>query len=88
MPLTVERRTFLAAASAVAWRANAERDTTPFKAAEIEVAGNKIFYRRSGQGPAIFLVHGFPRTSLMWRFLAQKLAVNFTVICPDLRAYG
>jgi haloacetate dehalogenase len=34
------------------------------------------------------LVHGFPRTSLMWRLLAPKLAENHTVICVDLRAYG
>jgi haloacetate dehalogenase len=34
------------------------------------------------------MVHGFPRTSLMWRFLARKLAENHTVICVDLRAYG
>jgi pimeloyl-ACP methyl ester carboxylesterase len=34
------------------------------------------------------MVHGFPRTSLMWRFLAPKLAGNHTVICVDLRAYG
>jgi haloacetate dehalogenase len=34
------------------------------------------------------MVHGFPRTSLMSRFLAPKLADNHTVICVDLRAYG
>jgi haloacetate dehalogenase len=34
------------------------------------------------------MVHGFPRTSLMWRFLAPKLADDHTVICLDLRAYG
>src|SRR5258708_10779250 len=55
---------------------------------EVEVAGNTIFVRRYGKGPAILLVHGFPRTSLMWRFLAPKLAENHTVICVDLRAYG
>ncbi len=44
--------------------------------------------RRYGKGPAILMVHGFPRTSLMWRFLAPKLAENHTVICVDLRAYG
>jgi haloacetate dehalogenase len=44
--------------------------------------------RRYGNGPPILLVHGFPRTSLMWRFLAPKLAENHTVICVDLRAYG
>jgi haloacetate dehalogenase len=44
--------------------------------------------RRYGKGPAILMVHGFPRTSLMWRSLAPRLADNHTVICVDLRAYG
>src|SRR5258707_3722668 len=34
------------------------------------------------------MVHSFPRTSLMWRSLAPKLADNHTVICVGLRAYG
>lgn len=63
-------------------------EAAAFKTGEVEVAGNKIFYRRYGQGPPILLVHGFPRTSLMWRFLAPKLAVDHTVICVDLPAYG
>jgi haloacetate dehalogenase len=60
----------------------------PFTTAEVEVAGNTVFVRRYGEGPAILLVHGFPRTSLMWRFLAPQLAEDHTVICVDLRAYG
>src|SRR5580704_20859 len=59
-----------------------------FESSKVEVSGNTIFVRRYGSGPAILLVHGFPRTSLMWRFLSPKLAVNHTVICVDLRAYG
>jgi haloacetate dehalogenase len=59
-----------------------------FETSQVEVSGNSIFLRRYGKGPAILLVHGFPRTSLMWRFLAPKLAGNHTVICADLRAYG
>jgi len=59
-----------------------------FDTAQVEVSGNTIFIRRYGKGPAILMVHGFPRTSLMWRFLAPKLAENHTVICVDLRAYG
>jgi haloacetate dehalogenase len=93
----VERRTPLTAASAgslvvgpLAQLANAQPDSssTSFKIAEIDVAGNKVFYRRYGQGPAILMVHGFPRTSLMWRFLAPKLAGNHTVVCVDLRGCG
>ena len=61
-----------------------------FEPSLVEVAGNTIFVRRygKGKGPAILMVHGFPRTSLMWRFLAPKLADNHTVTCVDLRAYG
>jgi len=97
----MKRRTFLAAApvgSLAGGRlANAQTDSSSavtssgsasFKAAEIDVAGNKIFYRRYGQGSPILMVHGFPRTSLMWRFLAPKLAGNNTVVCVDLRGYG
>jgi haloacetate dehalogenase len=63
-------------------------DQDPFEHSQIEVSGNSIFVRRYGKGPGILMVHGFPRTSLMWRFLAPKLAEDHTVICVDLRAYG
>jgi haloacetate dehalogenase len=92
---SVERRTFLVAASLgslvggpLAQHANAQRNPPPFKTAEIDVAGNRVYCRRYGQGPAILMIHGFPRTSLMWRLLAPKLAGNHTVICADLRGYG
>jgi haloacetate dehalogenase len=62
-------------------------DQVSFETSQVEVSGNTIFLRRYGKGPAILLVHGFPRTSLMWRFLAPKLAESHTVICADLRAY-
>jgi haloacetate dehalogenase len=51
----------------------------------LKSGGDTRFGRK---GPAILLVYGFPRTGLMWRFLAPKLARNHTVICVDLRAYG
>ncbi|WP_129665590.1 alpha/beta fold hydrolase [Phytoactinopolyspora endophytica] len=42
----------------------------------------------SGTGVPIVLLHGFPQTHLMWRHVATDLAVDHTVICPDLRGYG
>src|SRR5690349_6897750 len=54
----------------------------------VDVSGNTIFGRRYGSGPPILLVHGFPRTSLMWRYAAPQLATDHTVIAVDLRAYG
>ena len=59
-----------------------------FEPSEVKTSDNTIFIRRYGQGPGLLMVHGFPRTSLMWRFVAPRLAKNFTVICVDLRGYG
>jgi haloacetate dehalogenase len=56
--------------------------------AEIEVGDNTIFVRRYGSGAPLLMVHGFPRTSLMWRYMAPQLASNHTVVCVDLRGYG
>lgn len=62
--------------------------STDFETNEIKTNDNTIFIRRYGQGPALLMVHGFPRTSLMWRYVAPRLAKNHTVICIDLRGYG
>lgn len=59
-----------------------------FETAEIAVDDNTIFIRRYGSGSPLLMVHGFPRTSLMWRYVAPQLAKNHTVICVDLRGYG
>lgn len=59
-----------------------------FETAEINAGDNTIFIRRYGKGSPLLLVHGFPRTSLMWRHLAPRLASDHAVICVDLRGYG
>ncbi|GAA4974246.1 alpha/beta hydrolase [Yinghuangia aomiensis] len=41
-----------------------------------------------GTGSPLVLLHGFPQTHLMWRHVAERLAGEHTVICPDLRGYG
>ncbi|MGW3995226.1 alpha/beta fold hydrolase [Amycolatopsis sp. NPDC004772] len=41
-----------------------------------------------GSGSPVVLLHGFPETHLMWRHVAERLAGEHTVICPDLRGYG
>jgi haloacetate dehalogenase len=98
----IERRTLITAASGAALsvaltskraaaqsldavRSAASRD---FEGAEIQVGDNTIFIRRYGSGAPLLMVHGFPRTSLMWRYVAPQLASNHTVICVDLRGYG
>jgi haloacetate dehalogenase len=59
-----------------------------FETAEIKAGDNTIFIRRYGKGSPLLMVHGFPRSSLMWRHVAPHLASNHTVICVDLRGYG
>src|SRR5882724_564461 len=59
-----------------------------FEAVEVKTGDNTIFVRRYGKGSPLLMVHGFPRTSLMWRHIAPQLASNHTVICVDLRGYG
>jgi haloacetate dehalogenase len=59
-----------------------------FEATEIEGDETRIFLRRSGSGPALLLLHGFPQTHLMWRSVAPLLTPYFTVICADLPGYG
>ncbi|KAI9634603.1 hydrolase [Dioszegia hungarica] len=51
-----------------------------------------IRVRRSGKEgdgkKGLLLLHGYPQTSYIWRFVAPKLAEKYTVICTDLRGYG
>jgi haloacetate dehalogenase len=100
----IERRTMLHAIAAASGTAlssllsqhatarPANKVTSPasdhFETAEIKSDDNTIFVRRYGKGPPLLMVHGFPRTSLMWRHMAPRLATDHTVICVDLRGYG
>jgi haloacetate dehalogenase len=59
-----------------------------FEPAEVQTGETSIFVRRSGSGPPVLLLHGFPQTLLMWRDVAPLLARDFTVVCADLRGYG
>jgi haloacetate dehalogenase len=59
-----------------------------FETSEIDAGDTSIFLRRSGAGPPLLLLHGFPQTHLMWRGVAPLLARHFTIVCADLRGYG
>lgn len=60
-----------------------------FTERNIDVGEARIFTRSAGEGPAVLLVHGHPRTSGTWHRVAPQLvAAGHTVVCADLRGYG
>lgn len=59
-----------------------------FRSFSVPTAGGVVAGVTAGTGPAVLLLHGFPQTRLMWRFVAPRLAAEFTVVATDLRGYG
>lgn len=60
-----------------------------FTTDQISVGDASISVRHGGDGPAVVLLHGHPRTSATWHWVAPQLVRRgFTVVCPDLRGYG
>jgi haloacetate dehalogenase len=52
------------------------------------VNGVTINAALKGAGRPLLLLHGYPETHHMWRFVAPALAGQFSIVCPDLRGYG
>ncbi|HEX6482730.1 MAG TPA: alpha/beta hydrolase [Ktedonobacteraceae bacterium] len=54
----------------------------------VTVNNIKLHYVDAGQGPPVFLLHGFPEFWFAWRKQIPVLAQYYRVIAPDLRGYG
>lgn len=48
----------------------------------------KLFYRRSGIGPYLIILHGLYGSSDNWISISRRLSDIFTVILPDQRNHG
>jgi haloacetate dehalogenase len=61
-----------------------------FELRRVRVAEDvELRVRTGGQGPAVVLLHGHPRTHTTWHRVAPLLvAAGLSVVCPDLRGYG
>lgn len=59
-----------------------------FDLTTIETGEAVIRVRRGGSGPPLLLLHGHPQTHVMWHRIAPQLALDFTIVAPDLRGYG
>jgi len=53
-----------------------------------QVNGTRLHYVTAGSGPAVLLLHGWPQTWYEWRHVIDLLAVDHSVIAPDLRGFG
>lgn len=60
------------------------------KYSNVDVNGQKIFYRESGEEHKEYfvLLHGFPSSSHMYRELIPLLATKYHVIAPDFIGFG
>jgi haloacetate dehalogenase len=59
-----------------------------FKQQMIQVNDVELNVIIGGEGPPLFLLHGFPQTSVIWHRIAPELARHFSLVMPDLRGYG
>ena len=48
----------------------------------------KLFYKKTGSGPPLLILHGLFGSSDNWVSIARQLSDNFTVIVPDERNHG
>jgi 3-oxoadipate enol-lactonase len=66
----------------------AQTSTTRLPSGIAEVNGTRLYYERTGSGPAVVLLHGGNLDSRMWDDQVPFLAKSFTVIRYDIRPYG
>lgn len=59
-----------------------------FSKRAIKVGDVEISCVIGGSGPPLLLLHGFPQNKSMWARVAPKLALEYTLVCADLRGYG
>lgn len=54
----------------------------------IDVDGVRMHYVRSGSGPTMVLLHGFPQDWYEWRDVMARLDSTYTTVAVDLRGVG
>ncbi len=54
----------------------------------VQANGAAFHVARTGSGPPLLLLHGWPEFWLTWEPVMQRLADRFTLIAPDLRGFG
>jgi haloacetate dehalogenase len=57
-----------------------------FELEYLDLSRVRLRVRHGGNGSAVLLVHGHPRTHTTWHRVAPAIAAaGYRVVCPDLR---
>jgi len=62
--------------------------TGGFEAHEVDLHGHRAVYRTAGRGPTVVLIHGMINSSRHWQAVAERLAISYRVVAPDLIGHG
>ena len=54
----------------------------------VQANGAAFHVTRTGKGPPLLLLHGWPEFWLTWEPVMLRLADRFTLVAPDLRGFG
>lgn len=54
----------------------------------VTVRGAPMHVLRSGRGPTLLMLHGYPEFSLTWSKVEPELRDQFDLVMPDLRGFG
>ena len=55
---------------------------------EAAIDGFRLAYERTGSGPAVLLLHGWPGDRTDYREVVPSVSQAADVIVPDLRGFG
>jgi pimeloyl-ACP methyl ester carboxylesterase/heme-degrading monooxygenase HmoA len=59
-----------------------------FTTRTVRVNGVTLHIAEAGQGDPVLMLHGYPQSGEIWRFVAPELAMGHRVLIPDLRGMG
>src|SRR5260370_7646619 len=54
----------------------------------VKANGAAFHVARTGTGPPLLLLHGWPEFWLTWEPVMTRLADRYTLLAPDLRGFG
>src|SRR5712671_7980206 len=64
------------------------KGATPMEHLTVRANGAGFHVARTGKGPPLLLLHGWPEFWLTWEPVMTRFAERYTLFAPDLRGFG